>query len=192
MITAIDHHVDALTAMLYPAHTKRCEMCGGYVVTTPYETLKRSAEAASEPLAKFAQELEDDFAARFEKLVSQSVVDRVDRYRDLVAQIATGDVGAVMRSARDATWSERQAQLDREFAALGLRYYESSLDLQSQYAHRLLQQLAADVEAGPDQPPAGEPPPETPPATRRSSAAQRSPAVKKSPRQTKKPPKAQG
>lgn len=62
MTTATDTHVDPLTAMLYPAYTKRCEHCGGYVVTTPEETLRRYAEAAYEPLAKLAEALQDPAA----------------------------------------------------------------------------------------------------------------------------------
>lgn len=33
--TTREQHVDALTAMLYPAYTKRCDHCGGFVVTSP-------------------------------------------------------------------------------------------------------------------------------------------------------------
>lgn len=59
MTTAHEEHVDPLTAMLYPAYTKRCEHCGGYVVTSPEEALKRYAEAAYEPLAALAKALQD-------------------------------------------------------------------------------------------------------------------------------------
>lgn len=198
MITAVDHHVDALTAMLYPAHTKRCEFCGGFVMTTPHETLKRYAQAASEPLARFAQELESDFAGQLEKLISRSLVDRVQRYRDLLAQVAAGDVSAVALGAHDSASSERQAQLAREFAALGVRYYQSNLDLHCAYADRLLQQLAAGARTS-HEPPASEAPqespaPQTPPvaqesvAAEESSESQKPSAARKPPPATKKPP----
>jgi len=34
MTTGIRDHVDPLTAMLYPAYTKRCDHCGGFVAHT--------------------------------------------------------------------------------------------------------------------------------------------------------------
>lgn len=63
MTTATDQHVDPLTAMLYPAYTKRCDHCGGYVVTTPEEAVQRYTEAAYEPLAALAKALQDPAAA---------------------------------------------------------------------------------------------------------------------------------
>jgi hypothetical protein len=63
VITDTEQHVDALTAMLYPAYTKRCEHCGGYVVTTPEEAMRRYTEAAYEPLVKLAETLQDPSAA---------------------------------------------------------------------------------------------------------------------------------
>src|SRR4051812_49120886 len=88
VLTGVYPHVDPLTAVLYPAFTKPCEVCGGFMVTTPQDTVKRYATAAAEPLAKFGQELESDFVGQFENLVSQSVVDRVERYRDVLGHVA--------------------------------------------------------------------------------------------------------
>jgi hypothetical protein len=187
--------LDALTAILYPAYTKHCDACGGFMVTTPRETLKRHAAAASEPLAKFAQELESDFVGQFENLISQSLIDRVQRYRDAVSHVAAGDPGAATVSAQERAWAEREAQRAREFAALAVRYYQSHLDLQSEYAHRLLAGLAADVEKSQDEPPPGDAPrrAQTPPAAQSSAAqessmAQESSAVPRSRPSAKKPP----
>jgi hypothetical protein len=44
--TTREQHVDALTAMLYPAYTKRCDHCGGFVVTSPEEAIQRYVDAA--------------------------------------------------------------------------------------------------------------------------------------------------
>jgi hypothetical protein len=57
--TATEQHVDPLTAMLYPAYTKRCDHCGGFVVASPEEAMQRVAEAAYEPLKTLAQALQD-------------------------------------------------------------------------------------------------------------------------------------
>jgi len=52
-------HVSPSIAMLYPAYTRCCEQCGGFVATTPEETLARWTEAAYAPLAKLASALND-------------------------------------------------------------------------------------------------------------------------------------
>jgi len=185
--------VDPLTAVLYPAFTKPCEVCGGFMVTTPQDTVKRYATAAAEPLAKFGQELESDFVGQFENLVSQSVVDRVERYRDVLGHVAAGDLSPASVYAQERAWSEREAQRARELAALAVRYYQSHFHLQSEYAHRLLAQLAADVEASHDQPSSSDTP-EAPPAARKRSQAQESSAARgssagsRSRRSAKKPP----
>ena len=59
MSTTREQHVDALTAMLYPAYTKRCEHCGGFVVTSPEDTIQRMVEATYQPLSQLAQVLQD-------------------------------------------------------------------------------------------------------------------------------------
>jgi hypothetical protein len=61
--TTSEQHVDALTAMLYPAYTRRCDHCGGFVVTSPEEAMQRYMEAAYEPLNQLAQMLGDATAA---------------------------------------------------------------------------------------------------------------------------------
>ncbi len=59
MTTATEQHVDPMTAMLYPAYTKRCDQCGGFVVASPEEAMQRVVEAAYEPLKTLAQTLQD-------------------------------------------------------------------------------------------------------------------------------------
>lgn len=152
MLAGIYHYVDPLTAVLYPIYTEPCEVCGSPMVTTPRERLKRHAAAASAPLATFAHELESDYVGQFEKLISESIIDRVQRYRDVLDHVAAGDLTAAGLSTDERTWCEREAQRAREFSALAVRYYQSNLDLQSEYARDLLTQLAADVETSDDQP----------------------------------------
>jgi hypothetical protein len=50
MTTASEHHVSPLMAMLYPAHTRRCEHCGGHVAMPAEEALRRWSEATYKPL----------------------------------------------------------------------------------------------------------------------------------------------
>jgi hypothetical protein len=57
--TARQEHVHPALAMLYPAYTRRCEHCGGYVATTPEETLSRWTQAAYAPLARLARALSE-------------------------------------------------------------------------------------------------------------------------------------
>jgi hypothetical protein len=52
-------HVSALTAMLYPAATKRCDHCGGYVASSVDEALRRYAESLYEPLQSLTKALSD-------------------------------------------------------------------------------------------------------------------------------------
>ena len=58
MTTGIRDHVDPLTAMLYPAYTKRCDHCGGFVAMSPEEALSRALEAAYQPWASMANAMQ--------------------------------------------------------------------------------------------------------------------------------------
>jgi len=63
MTTGIRDHVDPLTAMLYPAYTKRCDHCGGFVAISPDEALSRALEDAYQPWASMASAMQPGPAA---------------------------------------------------------------------------------------------------------------------------------
>jgi hypothetical protein len=50
MTTASEQHVSPLMAMLYPAQTRRCDHCGGYVAMPAEDALRRWSEATYGPL----------------------------------------------------------------------------------------------------------------------------------------------
>jgi hypothetical protein len=58
MTTGTGDHVTTLTAMLYPAYTKRCEQCGGFVAISPEEALERALEAAYQPWQAIAKAMQ--------------------------------------------------------------------------------------------------------------------------------------
>jgi hypothetical protein len=55
MKAAHEQHVSPLMAMLYPAYTRRCDHCGGYVAMPAEDVLRQASEAAMEPLAALAR-----------------------------------------------------------------------------------------------------------------------------------------
>lgn len=57
MTAAREQHVSPLVAMLYPAYTRQCEHCGGYVAMPAEDVLRRATETAMEPLAALARSL---------------------------------------------------------------------------------------------------------------------------------------
>jgi hypothetical protein len=88
-----------------------------------------------------------DFARAFEELTTRSVADQVlvaQRLRDLLQQVAAGEVDLVtLRSQYDRLVTEQAAQLTRDLTTLGVRYYETMLDLNRAYAERLFDDLGA-------------------------------------------------
>jgi hypothetical protein len=57
MTAAREQHVSPWVAMLYPAYTRQCEHCGGYVAMPAEDVLRRATETAMEPLAALARSL---------------------------------------------------------------------------------------------------------------------------------------
>jgi hypothetical protein len=86
------------------------------------------------------------FNGLLEELTARSLSEQVrtaQRYRELMAQVAAGELDAATLGAEhDRLLSEHQAQLARDVAALGVRYYESILDLNRAYVDRLFDALA--------------------------------------------------
>ncbi len=87
------------------------------------------------------------FNGLLEELTARSLSEQVrtaQRYRELLAQVANGDLdAAALRAEHDRLLSEHQAQLAHDIAALGVRYYESILDLNRAYVDRLFDALSA-------------------------------------------------
>jgi hypothetical protein len=104
------------------------------------------------------------YAQIFEELTARSVAEQVrtaQRYRELLQQVANGDLdAAALRAEHERLLAEHQGQLARDITELGVRYYESLLDLNRAYVDRLFDQLAAaarttqgDATAAPTQSP---------------------------------------
>jgi hypothetical protein len=108
-----------------------------------------------------------ELASVLEELAARSVSDQVravQRYRDLLEQVATGqiDAGAV-RAQYDRLISEQSTQLARDVGELSLRFYQSIIDLNRAYLDRLFDQLGMAsrepvVDGGQSPPVAAEPP----------------------------------
>lgn len=58
MKAAHEQHVSPLVAMLYPAYTRRCEHCGGYVAMPAEDVLRQASEAVMAPLAALTKAFE--------------------------------------------------------------------------------------------------------------------------------------
>jgi hypothetical protein len=112
----------------------------------------------------------DDAAALasvLQELAARSVSDQVaavQRYRALLEEIASGRVDAgALRSRYDRLVNEQSAQLARDVSAIGMRFYQSMLDLHRASVDRLFEGLAgAAGVAGPNG--GGEAPPPAAPA----------------------------
>jgi hypothetical protein len=107
-----------------------------------------------------------DFARAVEALTARLVADRVrvaQQYRDLMERVAAGEVDAAsLRAEYDRLVAEQSGQLARDLSDLGVRYYESMLNLHRAYVDRLFDHLAAPtrtVSTNDQAPPA---PPPTP------------------------------
>jgi hypothetical protein len=110
-----------------------------------------------------------DFAKAFEDLTARSVAHQVrvvQRYRDLMQRVAAGEVDAVtLRAEYDRLVTEQSGQLARDLTALGVRYYQSMLDLNRAYVDRFFDDLAASARSfpvGDREPEPNEPPPQAP------------------------------
>lgn len=94
-----------------------------------------------------AQPTDANFTGLFEELTARSLSEQVrtaQLYRDLLQRVAAGDLdAAALRAEHDRLFADHQAQLARDIAQLGVRYYESILDLQRAYVDRLFEQLDA-------------------------------------------------
>jgi hypothetical protein len=108
-------------------------------------------------------------ASLLQELAARSVSDQVaavQRYRVLLEEIASGRVDAgALRSRYDRLVSEQSAQLARDVSAIGMRFYQSMLDLHRASVDRLFDGLAGAAgvaganggeEAPPSAPPAAE------------------------------------
>jgi hypothetical protein len=111
------------------------------------------------------------FATLLQELTARSMGDQVramQRYRELLQDLAAGRVDpAALRARYDRLLGEQSAQLARDVSELGMRYYQSMLDLNRAYVDRLFDELA--VSAGGAARPASDggdaaPPPPPPPA----------------------------
>jgi hypothetical protein len=92
---------------------------------------------------------DDDAAALaslLQELAARSVSDQVaavQRYRALLEEVASGRVDAgALRSRYDRLVSEQSAQLARDVSAIGMRFYQSMLDLHRASVERLFDGLA--------------------------------------------------
>jgi hypothetical protein len=87
------------------------------------------------------------FTGLLEELTARSLAEQVrtaQRYRDLLQQVAAGDLDATaLRGEHDRLVADHQAQLMRDITELGVRYYQSILDLNRAYVDRLFDQLYA-------------------------------------------------
>jgi len=87
------------------------------------------------------------FTRALEELTARSVADQVrvaQRFRELLQRVADGEVDMVtLRAQYDRLVAEQAAQLGRDLTTLGVRYYESMLDLNRAYADRLFDDLSA-------------------------------------------------
>ena len=87
------------------------------------------------------------FSDLLEELTARSLAEQVrtaQRYRELLQQVAAGDLDATaLRAEHDRLVADHQAQLMRDITELGVRYYESILDLNRAYVDRLFDQLYA-------------------------------------------------
>lgn len=94
-----------------------------------------------------AQPTDANFTGLFEELSARSLAEQVrtaQRYRELLQQVAAGDLDATaLRAEHDRLLADHQAQLARDITELGVRYYQSILDLNRAYVDRLFDQLAA-------------------------------------------------
>jgi len=87
-----------------------------------------------------------EFTRALEELTARSVADQVhaaQRFRELLQRVAAGEVDVVtLRGEYDRLLAEQAAQLGRDLTALGVRYYESMLDLNRAYVERLFDSLS--------------------------------------------------
>jgi hypothetical protein len=113
-----------------------------------------------------AQPTDARYANIFEELTARSVAEQVrtaQRYRELLEQVANGHLDpAALRAEHERLLAEHQAQMARDITELGVRYYESLLDLNRAYVDRLFDQLAAAARTTQD---ATAAPPQQPPET---------------------------
>jgi hypothetical protein len=107
-------------------------------------------------------------AGALQELAARSVNDQVraaQRYRELLEQVATGELdAAAVRAQYDRLVQEQSAELARQVGELSIRFYQSILDLNRAYVDRLFDQLRV-VRPPPDEdgrtaaaPPAPAPP----------------------------------
>jgi hypothetical protein len=89
------------------------------------------------------------FASLLQELTARSMGDQVramQRYRELLQDLAAGRVDpAALRARYDRLVSEQSAQLARDVSELGMRYYQSMLDLNRAYVDRLFDDLAVSA-----------------------------------------------
>jgi hypothetical protein len=92
------------------------------------------------------------FTGLLEELTARSLAEQVrtaQRYRDLLQQVAAGDLDVTaLRTEHDRLVADHQAQLMRDITELGVRYYQSILDLNRSYVDRLFDQLYAAAGTG--------------------------------------------
>ena len=92
-------------------------------------------------------------AGLFEELTARALADQVraaQRYRDLLHQVAAGEVDiATVRAEFDRLVTAQSADLVRDLTALGARYYQSMLDLNRAYVDRLFDELASTARVAP-------------------------------------------
>jgi hypothetical protein len=88
-----------------------------------------------------------DLASVLQELAARSVGDQaraLERYRELVQQLANGELSAeAVRAQYDRLVAEQSAQFARDLTALGVSYYQSLIDLHRSYIDRLFDELAS-------------------------------------------------
>src|SRR3954451_13244486 len=147
--------------------------CGSSAATTgPCGSRSRRSRATATPTSSTAPAAAAEaampatdahFTGLLEELTARSLAEQVrtaQRYRDLLQQVANGDLDVTaLRAEHDRLVADHQAQLMRDITELGVRYYESILDLNRSYVDRLFDQLyaAAGRAQDPGSPPAAQP-----------------------------------
>jgi hypothetical protein len=88
-----------------------------------------------------------ELASILQQLAARSAGDQaraLERYRGLVEQVARGELSAdAVRAQYDRLVAEESARFTRELVALGVRYYQSLIDLNRAYVDRLFDELGA-------------------------------------------------
>lgn len=85
----------------------------------------------------------------FEALAARSLADQshtVLRYRELLQQLARGEIDPVtVRTEYERLVHQQAAKLAKDLTSLGVRYYQSMLDLNRAYTDQLFDDLAASA-----------------------------------------------